>query len=74
MKKFWKRILPLVVVFSIASLGILGCGSEPEPQTQTDYDAAADAEQAEREHAAAEAAEPGAPPPEGEETLPEEGP
>lgn len=74
MSKFWKVILPLVVFLPIASLGILGCGGdEPEPQTQTDFDAAANEEQAAAERAA-EAVAPGFAAPEGEETLPEEGP
>ncbi len=74
MNKVWKVILLLVVFLPIASLGILGCGSsEPEPQTQSDFDAAANEEQVDAERAA-DAAAPGVAAPEGEETLPEEGP
>ncbi len=73
MNRFWKAIMLSVALCSILSLGILGCGS-PEPEIPAaDIDnAAIDAQIAKESEA--EAAKPVQAAPEGEETLPEEGP
>ena len=64
----------LLMLAPVASMGILGCGGHtPQPQ-QEGFDAAAVEAEIEEAEQRTPALEPGVPPPEGESTVPDEGP